>query len=34
MYKHVLTDAGLDQFDKDWQTVTANSNIINFPTNV
>ena len=34
MYKHVLTDAGLAQFDKDWQTVTANSNIINFPTNV
>ena len=37
MYKHVLTDAGLDQFDKDWQTVTTvttNPNIINFPTNV
>ena len=34
MYKHVLTDAGLAQFDKDWQTVTTNSNIINFPTNV
>ena len=37
MYKHVLTDAGLAQFDKDWQTVTtvtANPNIINFPTNV
>ena len=37
MYNHVLTDAGLAQFDKDWQTVTtvtANPNIINFPTNV
>jgi len=33
MYKHVLTDAGLAQFDKDWQTVTANTNVINFPTN-
>ena len=21
MYKHVLTDAGLDQFDKDWAEV-------------
>ena len=34
MYKHVLTDAGLAQFDKDWQTVTANNNVINFPSNV
>ncbi len=23
MYKHVLTDAGLDQFDKDWQEVVS-----------
>ena len=34
MYKHVLTTTGLAQFDKDWQTVTAKSNVINFPSNV
>ena len=28
MYKHVLTDAGLDQFDKDWQGVQDNINYV------
>ena len=23
VYKHVLTDAGLDQFDKDWAAVQS-----------
>ena len=28
MYKHVLTDAGLDQFDKDWAGVQENINYV------
>ena len=28
MYKHVLTDAGLDQFDKDWEGVQENINYV------
>ena len=28
MYKHVLTNAGLDQFDKDWQGVQENINYV------
>ena len=28
MYKHVLTDAGLDQFDKDWAGVPENINYV------
>jgi len=27
MYKHVLTDAGLAQFDKDWQAVQVGLNV-------
>ncbi len=27
MYKHVLTDAGLVQFDNDWEKVTTNGNV-------
>ena len=27
MYKHVLTDAGLVQFDDDWKKVTTNGNV-------
>ena len=31
MYKHVLTDKGLDQFDKDWAEVNTSANVVPFP---
>ena len=31
MYKHVLTDQGLELFDKDWKQVTNLSKVVPFP---
>ena len=32
MYKHILTDKGMELFDNDWKTVTESSKVIPFPT--
>ena len=32
MYKHILTDKGMELFDNDWKTVTESSKVIHFQT--